>query len=292
MTKKNLVQSFEVDGVELNFIESGSGQSIVFVHGIPTDYRAWNAQMEGFSDNLHAVSYSRRCAYPNNRKDFENSTIENNANDLAGLVAHFDLDRFHLVGHSYGGFVAAYYALQHPKSLKSLVLVNPYIPTLLVKSLDSTKDRLALLVRMPSVALSAQKLLGSSVYPALKELDRGNGEKALRIHIAGLQQNQNAFDQLPEQVKSMMLDNKETIRELTAKLPAFTTEEAKTISTPTLLVKGQICPKVLCTMVDLLSRNIPSNEVTTINSSAHFPHFENPAKFNSEINLFLSKQIA
>ncbi|HML02676.1 MAG TPA: alpha/beta hydrolase [Candidatus Bathyarchaeia archaeon] len=291
MATKNFVKSFEVDGIKLGFVEGGSGQSIIFVHGIPTDYRAWNAQVEAFSNNFHAVSYSRRCAYPYDRKDFENSTIENNAKDLTGLIAHFDLDRFHLVGHSYGGFIAAYYALQHPSSLRSLVLVNPYIPTLLVKSLNSTKDRLALLVKMPSVALSAQKLLGSSVYPALKELDRGNGEKALRIHIAGLQQNQNAFDQLPEQAKRMMLDNKETIRELTAKLPAFTTKEAKTISTPTLLVKGQVCPKALCTMVDLLSRSMPNSKVTTINSSAHFPHFENPAEFNSEINLFLSKQI-
>jgi len=292
LAKNNSIQSFEVDGVELSFVEGGSGQSIVFVHGIPTDYRAWNAQAETLSNDFHTISYSRRCAYPNKGKDFKNSTIENNVKDLAGLIEHFELDRFHLVGHSYGGFVAAYYATQHSESLRSLVLVNPYIPTLLVKSLDSARDRLSLLVRMPSVALSAQKLLGSSVNPALKELDQGNGEKALRIHLAGLQQNENAFDQFPEQIKSMMLDNRETIRELTAKLPAFTTEEAKKIATPTLLVKGQICPKALCTMVDLLSRVMPNSKVTTIKSSAHFPHFENPAEFNSEINLFLSKQTA
>ena len=283
------IRPFEFDDVRLSFIEQGSGQLLVFVHGIPTDYRAWDAQLGTFSNSFHTVSYSRRCAYPNKRTDFQNSTVENNANDLAALITRFNAGRFHLVGHSYGGFVAAYYALQHPELLRSLVLVMPYIPTLLVKSLDSTRDKLSLLIRMPSVALSAQKLLGSSVYPALKELDQGNGEKALRIHLAGLQQDQNAFDKFPEQVKSMLLDNKETIRELTAKLPAFTTKEAKAISTPTLLVKSQVCPKALCTVVELLSKSMPDSELKTINSAAHFPHFENAKEFNSVVSTFLSK---
>ena len=283
-------QSVNVDGVELSFVERGAGRSVIFIHGIPTDYRAWDAQVEALSKDFHTLSYSRRCAYPNKRKDFENSTIENNAKDLAGLIKKVDDGSVHLVGHSYGGFVAAYCAFQHPELVRSLVLVVPYIPTLIIKNLNSALDKLSLLVRKPSVALSAQKLLSSAVYPALKELDRGNGEKALRIHLDGLQQRQNAFDQFPEQVKSMLLDNKETIRELTTKLPPFTSKEAGTISAPTLLIRGENCPKALCSIVELLARSIRKSQSTTVSNSAHFPHFENPEEFNSKINEFLSKQ--
>jgi pimeloyl-ACP methyl ester carboxylesterase len=133
-------------------------------------------------------------------------------------------------------------------------------------------------------------LLNNAVYPALKELDQGNGEKALRIHLDGLQQRQNAFDQFPEQVKSMLLDNKETIRELTTKLPPFTSEEARTVSAPTLLIRGDSCPKALCAIIELLAKSMRKSQSTTVSNCAHFPHFENPEEFNSKINEFLSKQ--
>jgi pimeloyl-ACP methyl ester carboxylesterase len=66
------LQSVNVDGVELSFVERGSGRSVIFIHGIPTDYRAWDAQVEALSKDFHALSYSRRCAYPNKREDFSN----------------------------------------------------------------------------------------------------------------------------------------------------------------------------------------------------------------------------
>ena len=285
------IQVIDVDGVKFGFIESGSGQPVIFVHGIPTDYRAWNVQMDALSNSFHTVAYSRRCAYPNKNKDFGNSTIENNAKDLGGLIEHVGSGPIHLFGHSYGAFVAAYYASQHPKLLRSLVLVMPYIPTLLIGNLNSTLDKLSLFLRMPSVALSAQKLLSNSVYPALKELDEGNREKALRIHLDGLQQSQNAFDKFPEQIKSMFLDNAETMRELTTKLPKFTKEDVRDISTPTLLVRGETCPKALCTIVELLSKDLPKSQSTTISNSAHFPHFENPKEFNAKVSTFLSSYI-
>ncbi|MGA3191478.1 MAG: alpha/beta hydrolase [Candidatus Bathyarchaeia archaeon] len=284
------LQSVNVDSVELSFVERGAGRSVIFIHGIPTDYRAWDAQVEALSKGFHTLSYSRRCAYPSKRKDFENSTIENNAKDLAGLIKTVDDGPVHLVGHSYGGFVAVYCAFQHPELVRSLVLAVPYIPTLLIRNLDSALDKFSLLVRKPSVALSAQKLLNNAVYPALKELDQGNGEKALRIHLDGLQQRQNAFDQFPEQVKSMLLDNKETIRELTTKLPPFTSEEARTVSAPTLLIRGDSCPKALCAIIELLAKSMRKSQSTTVSNCAHFPHFENPEEFNSKINEFLSKQ--
>ena len=284
------LQSLNVEGIELSFVEKGAGQTIFFVHGIPTDYRAWAAQVTAFSESFQTVSYSRRCAYPNKNKDLASSTVENNAKDLAALIRSVTEGPVHLVGHSYGGFVAAYCAFLHPELARSLVLVVPYIPTLLIKNLDSSADKLSLLIRMPSVALSAQKLLNSAVYPALKELDQGNGEKAIRIHIDGLQEKQNAFDQFPEGVKSMLLDNKETIRELSTKLPVFTKKEARTIGTPTLLIRGENCPKALSAVVELLAENMPHSQLSTVSNSAHFPHFENPEEFNSKLSGFLSNQ--
>lgn len=280
----------DVDGVKLNYLENGSGQPVILVHGIPMDYRAWDAQVKALSDTFRTISYSRRCSYPNTKKDFENSTIENNANDLAGLISKIAESPAHLIGHSYGAFVAAFCAFKHPELVKSLVLIEPFVPTLLIRNLNSSQDRLALLLRMPSVALAARKLLNGSTYPALKELDRGNGENALKIFVNGLQQKENGFDAFPEQVKSIMLDNKETIRELTTKLPSFTQKEAAMISQPALVISGTNTSLALSKMAEILSKKMVKSQLTKVNNSAHFPQLENPQDCNLRIKDFLSKQ--
>ena len=42
--------------VKLAYVEAGSGEPVVFVHGIPTDYRAWNSQIGPFSGKYHVIA--------------------------------------------------------------------------------------------------------------------------------------------------------------------------------------------------------------------------------------------
>jgi len=51
-------------------------------------------------------------------------TIERYVNDVEGLRAILGLQRFVLLGHSHGGFVAQAYALAHPSRLRGLILFS------------------------------------------------------------------------------------------------------------------------------------------------------------------------
>ncbi|MGD0995316.1 MAG: hypothetical protein ABR909_07310 [Candidatus Bathyarchaeia archaeon] len=79
-------ESIDANGIKLSFVEKGTGPPVILVHGIPTDYRAWENQMEVLSKSFRTLSYSRRCSYPNQNKDYENSTIENNAEGLSWFI--------------------------------------------------------------------------------------------------------------------------------------------------------------------------------------------------------------
>src|SRR5207245_9563889 len=81
------LRSADLGQVKLAYVEAGSGEPVVFVHGIPTDYRAWNSQIGPFSGKYHVIAYSRRLAEPNqNAMDYEKSTIESNSADLVRLI--------------------------------------------------------------------------------------------------------------------------------------------------------------------------------------------------------------
>lgn len=152
--------------MSLFYEEKERGRPVVFVHGIPTDYRAWSAQMEPFSKAHRAVAISRRYAAPNSRQgDLADSTVAINAADLKGFVEKLDVGRVDLVGHSYGGFVAALMVADHPSLVRSLVLVEPAISTLLIANQKSAVQLLVLLLRNPSVALVARKFQGKSLIP-------------------------------------------------------------------------------------------------------------------------------
>jgi pimeloyl-ACP methyl ester carboxylesterase len=150
--------SVDVGSASLFYEERGSGDPVVFVHGIPTDYRAWSAQMEPLSKRFRTISLSRRCASPNEKRgDVGDSTVGNNAADLKGFIEKMGIAPANVVAHSYGGFVGAYMTADHPDLVRSLVLVEPAVSTLLVANQKSSAQLLSLLLRSPSVALAARR---------------------------------------------------------------------------------------------------------------------------------------
>jgi pimeloyl-ACP methyl ester carboxylesterase len=278
----------DVSGVSLYYEESGAGQPIVFVHGIPTDYRAWSSQTGPFSKDYRVVSYSRRYAYPNKRDgDVTDSTIENNAADLKAFVTKLGLGPVNVVGHSYGGFIAAYLAAEYPDIVSSLVLAEPAISTLLVEDERSRGQMLSLLLRSPSVALSARRFQSRSLNPSLRALDAGQTAKAVELNVDGVQDRAGAFAELPETQRRMMEDNAKTIAELRTKFPPFKPHIGK-IACRTLVINGEESALWLRRIGALTVSSIPHAQGAKVSKARHFPHIENAAEFNSLVARFLS----
>jgi non-heme chloroperoxidase len=279
----------EVDGVTLFYEEKGAGEPILFCHGIPTDYRAWLSQIEVFAHSYRAISYSRRYAAPNKREgDLTDSTVGNNAGDLKGLIEELGVGPVHLVGHSYGGFIAAFLAADHPDLVRSLVLVEPAISTLLVENPESKSQMLSLLFRSPSVALSARRFLNGSLNPSFTGLAAGDDNRAVELNVDGVQDKRGSFDSMPDVVKNMMIENARTILELKTKFPAFK-EHVKKIQCNTLVINGEEGALWLRRIGELFSAQVPHGEMIKVSHAKHFPHLENAPEFNEKVLGFLSK---
>jgi len=280
--------SVDAGGVSLYYEEKGTGRPLVFVHGIPTDFRAWAAQIEPFSKAHRVMALSRRYAAPNARHgDLADSTIGNNASDLKGFIENLGIGPVDIVGHSYGGFAAAYLAADHADLVRSLVLVEPAISTLLVADQKSAAQLLSLLLRSPSVALAARRFQNRSLIPSLKALDSGDQGKAVELNVDGVQDLPGAYARLPQETRKMMLDNAKTIAELRTEFPKFTADEARKISARTLILNGEFSSLWLRRIGELLAAAVPRAETAKVPRARHFPHMENPEFFNERVLAFL-----
>jgi len=281
----------DLGDVSIYYEESGSGAPTVFVHGIPTDYRAWHFQVGPFSSGRRMIALSRRYASPNGREgDVSDSTVQNNALDLKRFIEKVAAGPVDLVGHSYGGFISAFFTADHPDLVRSLVLVEPAISTLLVADQRSGAQALGLLLRSPSVALSGRRFQTRSLGPSLQALEKGELDRAVELNVDGVQDKDGAFRALPDETRRMMLDNARTIAELKTPFPRFTEREAGKITRPALILNGEESALYLRRIGELMERAVPGARRVTVPGSRHFPHFENPEFFNSTVLEFLEKK--
>jgi len=133
----------DVDG-PVHYMEVGDdGPVLVLLHGIGTSYLSWYPVMAGLGENHRVLALDligHGFTPPHGRK----ATVQRNA-QLAVEFADVMTDhQVILVGHSMGGLVAMLAAVANPEHIAGLVLVNPALPIVSVKSLSRERQRLAL----------------------------------------------------------------------------------------------------------------------------------------------------
>ncbi len=278
-------KTMEIGGRQLHYVDQGEGEGqspvIIFIHGGLDDYRCWQYQVDSFSKKYHSISYSRRFAYPNKwiGNVAQDNTIEDNAKDLVELIKKLDLAPAHLVGASYGAFIALYCVSKNPDLAKTMVLNEPPIFQFLARS--HLKDDVELL----------QRFITRVQRPSQDAFKRGDFEKGVQVFMDTIMNMENFFENLPEEGKQYLMDNAKSLEsELeSSKLTPFTIEDVKqTITTiPTLLVKGELSPKYFLRIVDILFDNMPNSEQVVIPNVSH-DDFKSGNFFTSRVMEFFA----
>ncbi|QGX93908.1 alpha/beta hydrolase [Haloplanus rallus] len=115
-----------VDGHELDvaYYDEGSGDPVVFLHGIPTNSYLWR-------DVIGPIAAERRVIVPDmigygNSSMFDgfDRSIRAQEEMITGLLSALDVETPSLVGHDLGGGVFLRYAAHHRDAVDELVLSN------------------------------------------------------------------------------------------------------------------------------------------------------------------------
>ena len=119
-----LGERFEWQGREIAWGRAGSGPGVVLCHGTPFSSRVWQPFADALSSDFTVhlwdmPGYGRSSKHPGQPVHFGAQ-----AEALAALLAHWELDRPHVVAHDFGGAVSLRARLLGGVPYASLLLVD------------------------------------------------------------------------------------------------------------------------------------------------------------------------
>ena len=127
-TAKSSVQtSIEVNGVNLYCNITGIGDTLIVLHGGPgLSHQYLLPQLDSLlSNDFTLVFYDQRgSGWSEGETDTSALKMDTFVEDLEALRIHLGLSKVNLLGHSFGGLLAMYYAVKYPEFTSSLVLVD------------------------------------------------------------------------------------------------------------------------------------------------------------------------
>lgn len=272
------LKKIDVNGATLTYSEHGTGEPVIFVHGTLGDYRTWNGQIEAFSKKYHVISYSRRYHYPNPwPRDASSFSVTVHAKDLAAFIKELKVGKVHLVGHSFGAFISLLVARDSPELVRSLTLGEP--PVWPIFETGSKGDSL--------VRLNATR----SIISPREAFQNGNDIEGVRIFVNRVL-GDGSFEGLPAEIRSTFMENARELKGATMDkniFPPFSCEDAHNVSVPTLLLDGELSPRLFALAQNNLEKCLPNNERATIPAASHGLEYENPQAFNERVLAFIAQ---
>jgi haloalkane dehalogenase len=119
----------EINGSKIHYLEEGSGDPILFLHGMPTSSYLWR-------NVIPYVKSLGRCIAPDligmgksDHPDIE-YTIFDHIDFIEKFIETLNLKRLTIVMHGWGSVIGFHYAMAHQANCRGLVFYESYLRTL------------------------------------------------------------------------------------------------------------------------------------------------------------------
>jgi pimeloyl-ACP methyl ester carboxylesterase len=108
--------------IDVAWFEAGRGETLILIHGLGDDHRAWRRTLPDLMLHHRVVMYDLRGHGETSLGQPEGTLTQLGA-DLASLMDATGVDSAHIAGFSLGGTIAMRMAIDHPARVRGLVLV-------------------------------------------------------------------------------------------------------------------------------------------------------------------------
>lgn len=110
-------------GVRLWKASVGAGAPVLMISGLGYSAWCWDELRDELRGHWRVLTFDNRGTGRSDKPPAPYS-IPMLADDAAGVLDAFGIDRAHVIGHSMGGYIAQTLALNHPQRVRSLTLIG------------------------------------------------------------------------------------------------------------------------------------------------------------------------
>ncbi len=256
----------EVNGAKIYYEIDGEGPPLLLLHGVRGTIRNWEFVHPHIREHFQTIIPELR-GHGRSTELTEPCTIELFNNDMIELLKYLKIKKCIVAGHSLGGFIAQTMALDNPKYLKALILINS-VPTVDVEAAMQQIELGKLAYGLESEE-AVEKLLDFAFYdpekvrntPGMMDLilfDQKEGQRLANSH--GCAQGAAAKFNVTNRVKE--------------------------IKTPTLAIFGAQDKTFPLRWADFYKDNLPNVTIKIIDKTNHSVNLEQPEALVKAIVVF------
>lgn len=122
------LETVKVSAATLRVRYGGHGPAVLLLHGHPRTHTTWGRVAEILARSFTVVCPDLRgfgqSSKPGDTPDHSGSSKRAKAQDCVELMAHLGHDRFSIVGHDRGSYVAFRAAMDHPERIEKLAVLD------------------------------------------------------------------------------------------------------------------------------------------------------------------------
>ena len=120
-------QYIQAAGLRFHVVEGGSGPVIILLAGFPQSWYAWRRIMPLLADKFTVVGIDLPGQGDSEKPidGYDTKTTGNKLHSLLNILGH---QRYVLIGHDVGSWVAYPYAYEYSSELRGVVLLDANIP--------------------------------------------------------------------------------------------------------------------------------------------------------------------
>jgi proline iminopeptidase len=282
-------ETVEINGVK-HFIEKmGSGEPLLVVHGGPGIFHDYLVpHFQTLAKKYEVIFYDQRgCGKTAFPKDTSSINIETFVEDLEGIRQHLKIDKLNLIGHSWGSLLSINYAKKYPNNLKRLILVSP------TPANTDFFNKTFTNMQSKRTEEDTKELIHTMMSKEFEQREEVAFRKAILLG-----DKVNLADQASvEELYKPMAFNKETANSLIIVNSLMertyfnfdVTQNLDLITCPTLIVLGDL-DNVPFASAQAIQDRIKGAQLVTIQTTCHYPFFEDPKEFNHAIKSFLDPE--
>ena len=253
--------------------EAGAGPAVVCIHASASSSAQWRPLMDRLSGHFRTLAVDLYGSGKSPRwPDDQTLTLADEVALLEPVLADAG-ERFHLIGHSYGGAVALKLALAHPGRVRSLVIYEPVLFSVLLAE-DPAQPAAREIVALRDDTVAAMQ----SGDP------RASGARFLDYWMGP-----GTWAGMPELRRDAVAA---AMRGVTAEWHAAFTEQTElaafgSLDVPTLCLTGSDSPAASRGVARLLTKVLPRVRAVEIDGVGHMGPVTHPERINALIERHL-----